>query len=119
MRRFRYAAEPLCLLSCVAYGVNRWVLPLAWKGAFLRGHFADLWLIPAALPPWLWVERRLGLRLHDQPPGWSEITWHLLVWTLAAEGVAPLLFPQATGDLRDAAAYAAGALVAGLVWQRP
>lgn len=117
MRRFGYARDPLCLAACACYAVNRWLLPLALKGAFLRFYFADTLLIPAALPIMLWVQQRLGLRPAEARPRWSEIIFHVVVWSVTAEVFAPHLFARATGDAWDMAAYAGGALVAGLVWQ--
>ncbi len=117
MRRFAYARDPLCLLACAAYALNRWLVPAAWKGVFLRGYLDDTLLIPAALPLVLWLQRRLGLRTSDAPPQWREVMLHLVVWSIAAEVVAPHLFSRATGDPWDAVAYAGGALVAGLLWQ--
>ena len=116
MRRFRYGFDPLCLAAGAAYALNRWILPLSWKGEFLRGHFADLLLIPAALPLMLWVHRRCGLRASDGPPRWAEIFFHATVWSVAAELVGPHLFARATGDPLDVAAYVTGALAAGLCW---
>lgn len=116
MKRFRYARDPLCLLACAGYGLNRWLLPLAWKGWFLRGYFADTLLIPAALPLILWVQRRTGLRTADLRPDWREILLHLVMWSVAAELVAPHLFARATGDPWDVAAYTGGALISGLIW---
>jgi hypothetical protein len=118
LKRFRYSFDPLCLLASGCYAVNRWLIPVALKGAFLRGHFADVLLIPAALPPMLWVQRRVGLRTADEAPAWGEIFLHVVVWSLAAEVVAPHLFTRATGDVWDVVAYAGGALAAGLFWQR-
>lgn len=118
MRRFAYARDPACLLAIAAYATNRWLVPATWKGPFLRGHFDDLWLIPAALPLLLWLQRLLGTRHHDEPPRWAEIFAALAVWTLAAEVVAPHLTTRAVADPGDVAAYAAGALVAVLWWHR-
>ena len=73
---------------------------------------------PAGLPLWLWLERRIGWRHDDRMPEWREIVFVLVTWTIAAELVAPRMFPQATGDAWDALAYAGGAVVAGLLWQR-
>jgi hypothetical protein len=115
VRSFRYALDPLCLAAGAAYAANRWLLPATLKGPFLRGHFADLLLIPAALPLVLWLQRRLGLRTHDQRPEAGEVLLHLVVWSVAAEGIGPRLFARATGDTWDVAAYAAGA-AAALVW---
>ncbi len=109
MKPFRYALDPLGLAAWAAYAINRWLVPAAAKGPFLRGHFADLLLIPAALPLVLWLHRRLGLRDSDRPPDWREVLLHLGVWSLAAEGIGPRLFARATGDVWDVAAYAAGA----------
>lgn len=119
MKRFGYARDPLCALACGGYALNRWLLrPLGWAaGPFMRGHFNDLLLIPAALPLLLWLQRRTGLRANDTPPSWREIGLHLAVWSLAAEAIAPLFIHRATGDWLDVAAYAAGAVVSGCVWQ--
>ncbi|GAB1489061.1 hypothetical protein MASR2M8_15130 [Opitutaceae bacterium] len=117
MRTFRYARDWLCCTACAGYAVNRWVLPSSVKGVFMRHHFADLLLIPAALPLLLWLQRRLGLRGTDDPPTWREVGVTVVVWSLAAEGVGPLIFPQATADLRDVLAYAVGGFVAGLIWR--
>ena len=116
MNRFRYALDPLCLVACTAYvGGRLWLRP-RFPNTFWDYHFTDVLLIPAALPLLLWVQRRLGLRTHDQRPGWGEIGLHLAVWTIAAEVAAPLAFHTATGDWRVVLAYAAGAVVAGCWW---
>lgn len=117
MSRFRYAGDPLCLAACAAYAANRWLVPWALKGFFLRNYFADTLLIPAALPLMLWLHRRLGLRPADTSPRWSEILLHTAVWSVAAELIAPHLFARATGDPWDVAAYTGGALLSGLIWQ--
>jgi len=85
----------------------------------MNGTFNDLLLIPAALPPLLWLQRQLGLRSHDLAPSASEIFGHWLVWSLVCEGLGPLLFQRAVADWHDIIAYAVGALVAGLWWSRP
>jgi hypothetical protein len=116
MRKFGYARDPLCIAACVCYAANRWLVPTAIKGVFLRDYFSDTLLIPAALPLMLWLQRRLGMRTDDAPPRWSEIAMHVVVWTIAAEVVAPHFFVRATSDPWDAVAYAGGAAVAGIVW---
>ena len=118
MRRFRYGGDFLCTGACAAYAVNTWLLPEAWRGPFLREHFNDSLLIPAALPLVLWLQRRLGLRLSDEPPRWAEVALAVALWSVAAELVAPLLFANATADWRDAVAYAAGGAIAGAWWRR-
>lgn len=117
MKRFSYARDPLCIAACACYALNRWLVPVAWKGWFLHGYFSDTLFIPAALPLMLWLHRQLGLRFNDRPPQWSEILLHWAVWSVAAEVVAPHLFTRATGDPWDVVAYAGGAVVSGLFWQ--
>lgn len=116
MKKYGYARDPVCLISCALYAANRWCLPTACKGPFLLNHFDDLLLIPAALPLVLWLQRRLGLRTADTPPAWREVLLHLAVWSLAAEVVGPHLFAHAQGDVWDVVAYTAGAVVATAVW---
>jgi hypothetical protein len=118
MKVFRYGGDLLCIGACAAYAVNTWLLPDAWRGPFLREHFNDSLLIPAALPLVFWLQRRLGLRDNDLPPSWIEIGLAVVLWSIAAEAVAPLLFAHAVGDWRDVVAYAAGAVIAGLWWRR-
>ncbi len=117
MKRFGYWRDPLCLVACTAYAANRWLVPAAIKGLFLRGYFADALLIPAALPPLLALQRRLGLRETDAAPNAREIGFHLLVWSVAAEVIGPLFLSRATADPVDVIVYSAGALLAGLWWQ--
>ncbi len=117
MKSFAYWRDPVCIVACLLYAVNRWCVPLELKGAFLRNHFNDTLLIPAALPLMLWLQRGLGLRATDGKPTWTEVFSHLLIWSIAAELVGPRFFASATADLRDVAAYAAGAFVAKILWQ--
>lgn len=114
---FLYWRDPVCLAAGAAYVGNRWLLPLALQAPWWRGHFADVLLIPAGLPCWLWLERRLGWRRDDAAPRWGEIAFLVVTWTLAAELLAPRVFIHCTGDLWDAAAYVGGAVVAGLAWR--
>ena len=116
-RRFGYWRDPFWLMATAAYAINRWFVPAAWQAPWWHGHFADLLMIPAGLPLWLWLERQLGWRRHDRMPQLHEIAFLLCIWTVAAELIAPRIFTHATGDLWDAVAYAGGALVAGLSWQ--
>ena len=117
LKRFAYARDPVCLASWALYGCNRLLVPWSVKGPLLRYHFNDVLFIPAVLPLMLWVHRKLGLRRDDGPPRADEVWLHLAVWSVAAEGVAPLLSRRATGDVWDVAAYAAGALGAQLLWR--
>lgn len=118
MPRFRFFRDALFLAGCAAYALNRWwIAPRAGPG-FMMFHFNDLWLIPCALPPVLWIQSRLGLRAPHDPPSVTEIAGHLIVWSVLFEWIGPRFLPHAQGDPMDVAAYAAGALVAGLWWQR-
>jgi len=116
--RFAYLRDRLFWLGVALYALNRWWLKPHFHTAFLRGYFNDLWLIACALPPLLWLHRRLGLRGHDLPPTFAEITFHFVVWSAVCEGIAPHWIKRATGDWWDVAAYGVGALIAGLWWNR-
>lgn len=118
MRRFGYLRDPLCVAACLLYVLNRGWLRAHFGGDFLTGYCNDLLFIPAALPPVLWLQRKLGVRADDRPPQWGEIGLHLTVWSIVAEGLAPLVLARATGDWRDVLAYGAGALVAGIWWRQ-
>jgi hypothetical protein len=115
--RFRYGFDPLCTTACALYALNRWILRPHTHSAFLRFHFNDLLLIPAALPLVLWLQRRLGLRAHNAPPDTQEIALHFVVWSVVAEIVAPHI-THVTGDWRDMLAYAVGAIAAWAWWKR-
>jgi len=116
MRPFRYALDPLCLAACALYLAARLLFPAALPAGFWHDQFTDVLLVPAALPFLLWLHRGLGLRRHDLPPSWGDIALHAGLWAVAAECLAPRVFPGATGDWRDVLAYAAGAVLAGGWW---
>lgn len=117
MPRFHYFRDALFLTACFAYGINRCLIKPHAPPGFMMFHFNDLWLIPCALPPVLWLHRRLGLRAHDGPPQPGEIAGHLVFWSLLFEWIIPPM-THATGDPADVLAYTAGALLAGLWWSR-
>jgi len=118
MRRFGYLRDPLFLVGCGGYVVNRWLVKPHVPAGFFHSYFNDLWLIPCALPLILWLHRQLGLRTHDQPPQFSEILPHLLFWSALFEWLGPRFVLHTTGDPLDVLAYAIGATLAGLWWQR-
>lgn len=119
MKPFRYLADPLCLLSCALYALNRWVLKPRVHSAFLHDHFNDLLLIPCALPPLLLMQRWLHLRENDGPPTIGEITLYWMVWSILFEWIGPRIMPGRTvGDPWDVLAYAAGAVLAAFWWHR-
>ena len=118
MKRFAYGRDPLFLLGCALYALNRWWMKPRMHIAFLHDHFNDLWLIPCALPLLLLFQRRLGLRDHDRPPTWGEIAFHLVVWSILFEWAGPHIIRWTTGDPWDAAAYCIGGVLAGCWWNR-
>jgi hypothetical protein len=118
VRRFRYLFDPLCLCGCLVYAVNRWLLKPHLHAGFFHSYFNDVWLIPCALPPVLWLHRRFGLRTDDAAPRVSEIVFHLVFWSLLFEWIGPHFVAHTTGDPWDTVAYAVGALFACLWWQR-
>jgi hypothetical protein len=119
MKRFSYWQDPVCLGGCLLYAVNRWWLKPHFKSAFLHNSFNDLLLIPCALPVLLWLERRLGLRTHDQVPTWNEVLRNLITWSILFEGIGPHLMPWTVGDPWDVVAYFVGGILAALWWRPP
>jgi hypothetical protein len=118
MRRFGYLRDPLFIVGCVSYAVNRWVLKPHLHSSLLHFYFNDFWLIPCALPPILWLHRQLGLRAHDAMPTLSEIVLHLAFWSLLFEWIGPRFMPHTTGDPWDVLAYTLGAALGCLWWWR-
>lgn len=118
MIRFRYWTNAPFVAACMAYALNRWLLKPRLALPFLHNHFDDLVLIPCALPPLLWLHRKLGMRAHDDQPTLAEITGHLVFWSFFMEILGPHLVKRAVGDPLDMLAYAVGAMMAGLWWHR-
>jgi hypothetical protein len=118
MRRFLYLRDPLFLIGCAAYALNRWLIKPHIHTGFFHSHFNDLWLIPCALPPILWLHRQFNLRTHDAAPLISEILPHLVFWSALFEWIGPKFAAHTTGDPLDVLAYVIGAIIAGLWWQR-
>ncbi len=116
MRRFRYVFDPLCLFCCALYAANRWLIKPHCHIVFFHSWFNDTLLIPCALPPVLLAQRWLGLRAHDQFPTAGEIFAHWVGWSILFEWIGPHILPT-TGDVWDAVAYGAGAIVAFGLWQ--
>lgn len=116
---FRYLLDPLFLLAVSGYAVNKWFIcrELAPSNIFVHGYLNDLLLIPAALPPLLFVHRKLGIRVHDDPPSLFEIGLHAVIWSVFLEIIGPPLYGVGTADLWDAVAYATGGLLAWCAWR--
>jgi hypothetical protein len=118
VRPFGYLRDPLCLVSCVLYAVNRWLLKPRVHSPFLHDHFNDLLLMPCALPVLLLLQRWLKLRQHDLPPTPGEIALYLVVWSILFEVIGPHIMRRAVGDPWDVVAYAVGGVLAGIWWHR-
>jgi len=118
--RFRYLLDPLFLSATGLYIANRFILKPVWGNSFpfLRNHLDDCLLIPAALPPLLWVFRSLHLRLHDTPPTAPEVLQWTAFWSVVFEWLFPRYFHKGVADGWDALSYALGALVSWFVWNR-
>ncbi len=120
VKRFRYGLDPVCVLACALYAVNRFAIKPRVGPGFFHSHFNDVLLIPAALPLVLWIYRRLGWRrAGDDAPTWREVAGHTVAWAVVCEGIGPMIWPRyGVADGWDVVAYAAGALLAWVFWSR-
>ncbi len=118
MRPFGYLRDPLFLLCCGLYAVNRWAIKPVVHIRFLQFWFNDLLLIPCALPVVLWIQRILRLRRQDTVPSFVELFTHLIFWSILFEIIGPHLFRRATGDPLDIVAYGTGGILAFVWWHR-
>jgi hypothetical protein len=116
---FAYFTDKTFLSACSLYAANRfWGKPLLGDSLhFLRDHFDDCLLLPAALPPLLYVFRKLGLRRDDSPPSIREVAEWTFIWSVAFEWAFPHFLHKGVSDLRDVLGYAAGGLVSWLLWR--
>jgi hypothetical protein len=119
-RGFAYLADKTFLAACFLYATNRfWGKPHFGDSIpFLRCHFDDCLLVPAALPPLLYVFRKLGLRRDDSPPSLREVAEWTFLWAVTFEWAFPRFLGRGIGDWRDVIAYAVGGLVSWRLWQR-
>ena len=115
--RFRYLADPLFLLGCGLYLLNRLVLKETVGGTFLVSYFNDLLLVACAVPVLLGIYRWMGLRGDDGWPRAREIFPVLVVWSLLFEWVGPQVAAGAVGDWGDVLAYWMGGCAAWGVWR--
>lgn len=118
---FRYLLDPLFLAAAGLYLANRFLLKPEWGNVFpfLRNHLDDCLLLPAALPPLLWLFRSLRLRHHDAPPSASEVLQWTVFWSVVFEWLFPRYFHKGVADGWDALSYALGGLVSWFFWNRP
>ena len=115
---YRPWTDPICLLAWGAYCLNRFVLTPHFGDIFpfLREHFNDSLLIPAALPILYWARFRIGLRETDAPPTWRDVLLWCAVWSLIFEWIGPTFLHRSVGDWGDVAAYFGGGIVAATWW---
>lgn len=73
-------------------------------------------MLPCAVPLVLRAYEALKLRKPDTRPNLSEIVWLGALWSLMAEGLAPLWFTSSTADPLDLVAYASGGFMLWLRW---
>jgi hypothetical protein len=118
VKKFRYLGDGLFLITCSLYALNRWCIKPHVHNAFMRFHFNDLLMMPCALPPLLWMQRRLRLRTMDDPPTWGEIALYVVFWSILFEVIGPHIMRRATGDPWDVVVYVIGGIGAGLWWNR-
>ncbi len=112
--------DPICLAAWGAYVLNRFVLAPQFGAElpFLREHFNDSLLIPAALPLLVWARFRVGLRDENSPPSWREVLLWCAGWSLVFEWLGPRFLHYSVGDWGDVAAYFIGGIIAALWWNR-
>jgi ubiquinone/menaquinone biosynthesis C-methylase UbiE len=116
VKPFGYLFDPLFLISCALYAINRlWIKPHTHI-AFFHNWFDDSLLIPCALPLVLLAQRWLGLRERDTAPTFGEVAAHVVGWSILFELIGPYIMPT-TGDPWDAFAYACGGAVAYFWWK--
>jgi ubiquinone/menaquinone biosynthesis C-methylase UbiE len=116
VKRFGYVFDPVFLLCCALYALNRWLIKPHCHIAFFHNWFNDTLLIPCALPPVLLMHRWLGLRDHDDPPTAGEVAAHWAGWSILFEVIGPRIMPT-TGDPWDVVAYGCGAVAAFACWR--
>lgn len=115
-RRFAYCGELIFQIAVVAYFANRFVISSATHSAFLRNYGGDLLLFPCAVPPLFWVRDRMRGDVAGAPPSWFELGLLCVLWSFVFEWLGPIWLRKGTADPLDVLAYAAGAVVCGLVW---
>jgi len=116
---FRYLADPVFIASLVIYPINRFVLkPHHIGGWFTHGYLNDVLCLPMFVPITLYAQRLLRVRSHDGYPRVWEMVQLWIIYSVLFQAVLPH-FPhtyRTAGDPWDMLAYAAGGILAKLVW---
>ena len=116
---FRYLTDPLFLVCFSAYFGQRMLKTYDLSTPLLSSYLNDVICIPFWIPVMLWVERRVGLRPHDDPPHAFEVVIPLLLWALVFEVALPItktFSGLAVPDPNDVLCYAVGAFVSTRFW---
>jgi hypothetical protein len=119
-KRFRYLADPCCVICLIIYPINRFYLkPHHIGGWFTHGYLNDVICLPLFVPMILYFEHLIGLRPHYLFPALWEILQNFLAFTLVFQVITPR-FPKTfitAGDPKDIIAYVAGGMIAGVYWR--
>jgi len=117
--RWRYTllADPALWLAGGSYAFNRFFLK-HWfpDNPWIIGQVDDFFLVPAALPVFLWVYWKLGLRCDDRPPRPLETLLHWIMWSLFFEWTGPHVLHHGVSDWKDVVAYGLGGMLAQIWW---
>ena len=73
-------------------------------------------MLPCAVPLVIRIYAALDLRESTAPPSLPEIVWLGLLWSVMAEGLAPLWLTRSTADPLDLLAYTLGGFMLWLRW---
>ncbi len=119
--RFRYLRDRLFLVCIGLYFLNRFVIKpiMIGKTVFFSSYFNNLICVPFLLPAVLYVTRIIGLRGHDKPPDFLELSFYVTLWSFIFEYIAPLYgkyFNYPVGDPWDIVCYITGTAIAGFFW---
>jgi hypothetical protein len=119
--RFKYLKDPLFLAVVLLYFINRYVIKdlTIGKIGFFNNYFNALICIPFCLPIVLFLTRVVRLRGNDEPPGFYEIFFYLLMWSFFFEYLAPMYgryLNHPVADPWDVVFYVLGGSVAGIYW---
>jgi hypothetical protein len=122
--RYRYCRDPVFVGALMLYILNRFLFkPLAHgHTVFFQYWGNDLLFIPLCLPPWLYINRLVGLRPSQGFPTRIEIAVHTVIWSFFCYWLAPVVirgpFAWKAVDPWDPVACIVGSLIAEFCWGR-